>query len=90
VIASGLAILVKVINILHFSYQFPNPLPWAKIAQLGAGYGVSTPAMIKAVRLMASQEGLLLDPSMAAKRSPGCWPTFRPDDIKPATTSSSS
>jgi hypothetical protein len=39
--------------------------------QLGAGYGVSTPAMIKAVRLMASQEGLLLDPVYVGKAFAG-------------------
>ena len=39
--------------------------------QLGAGYGVSTPAMIKAVRLMASQEGLLLDPVYGGKAFAG-------------------
>jgi hypothetical protein len=32
-------------------------------SQLGAGYCVSTPAMVEAVRLMASQESLLLDPT---------------------------
>jgi L-cysteate sulfo-lyase len=40
-------------------------------SQLGAGYGVSTPAMIKAVRLMASQEGLLLDPVYGGKAFAG-------------------
>ena len=39
--------------------------------QLGAGYGVSTPAMIKAVRLMASREGLLLDPVYSGKAFAG-------------------
>jgi D-cysteine desulfhydrase len=39
--------------------------------QLGAGYGVSTPAMIKAVRLMARQEGLLLDPVYGGKAFAG-------------------
>jgi L-cysteate sulfo-lyase len=40
-------------------------------SQLGAGYGVSTPAMVKAVRLMASQEGLLLDPVYGGKAFAG-------------------
>jgi L-cysteate sulfo-lyase len=39
--------------------------------QLGAGYGVPTPAMIEAVRLMASQEGLLLDPVYSGKAFAG-------------------
>jgi D-cysteine desulfhydrase len=40
-------------------------------SQLGAGYGVSTPAMVSAVRLMASQEGLLLDPVYSGKAFAG-------------------
>lgn len=39
--------------------------------QLGGGYGVSTPAMIEAVRLMASREGLLLDPVYGGKAFAG-------------------
>jgi L-cysteate sulfo-lyase len=39
--------------------------------QLGPGYGVSTPAMVKAVRLMASREGLLLDPVYGGKAFAG-------------------
>ena len=40
-------------------------------SQLGAGYGVPTPAMVKAVRLMAGQEGLLLDPVYGGKAFAG-------------------
>jgi len=40
-------------------------------SQLGGGYGVSTPAMVEAVRLMASQEGLLLDPVYGGKAFAG-------------------
>jgi D-cysteine desulfhydrase len=39
--------------------------------QLGAGYGTPTPAMIEAVRLMASREGLLLDPVYGGKAFAG-------------------
>ena len=39
--------------------------------QLGGGYGVSTPAMVEAVRLMARQEGLLLDPVYGGKAFAG-------------------
>ena len=39
--------------------------------QLGAGYGIPTPAMVKAVRLMASREGLLLDPVYSGKAFAG-------------------
>lgn len=40
-------------------------------SQLGAGYGVTTPAMLDAVRLMASREGLLLDPVYSGKAFAG-------------------
>jgi len=39
--------------------------------QLGHGYGISTPAMVEAVRLMASREGLLLDPVYGGKAFAG-------------------
>ena len=39
--------------------------------QLGGGYGVSTEAMVKAIRLMASREGLLLDPVYGGKAFAG-------------------
>jgi D-cysteine desulfhydrase len=39
--------------------------------QLGPGYGVPTPAMVEAVRLMASREGLLLDPVYSGKAFAG-------------------
>ena len=39
--------------------------------QLGAGYGIPTDAMIAAVRLMARQEGLLLDPVYSGKAFAG-------------------
>jgi D-cysteine desulfhydrase len=40
-------------------------------AQLGEGYGIPTEAMKKAVRLMARQEGLLLDPVYSGKAFAG-------------------
>lgn len=39
--------------------------------QLGPGYGMPTPEMVKAVRLMASREGLLLDPVYGGKAFAG-------------------
>jgi L-cysteate sulfo-lyase len=39
--------------------------------QLGSGYGVSTPAMVEAVRLMARREGLMLDPVYGGKAFAG-------------------
>lgn len=40
-------------------------------SQRGTGYGIPTPAMIDAVRLMASSEGLLLDPVYGGKAFAG-------------------
>jgi L-cysteate sulfo-lyase len=39
--------------------------------QLGPGYGVSTPAVVDAIRLVASREGLLLDPVYGGKAFAG-------------------
>jgi L-cysteate sulfo-lyase len=39
--------------------------------QLGAGYGATTVSMIEAVRLMASREGILLDPVYSGKAFAG-------------------
>ncbi|TIT95458.1 MAG: pyridoxal-phosphate dependent enzyme, partial [Mesorhizobium sp.] len=39
--------------------------------QLGPGYGISTSAMVEAVRLMATREGLLLDPVYGGKAFAG-------------------
>jgi len=40
-------------------------------SQLGEGYGLPTPAMLEAVRLMASCEGLLVDPVYSGKAFAG-------------------
>jgi L-cysteate sulfo-lyase len=40
-------------------------------SQLGPGYGLPTPSMVGAVRLMASREGLLLDPVYSGKAFAG-------------------
>jgi len=58
--------------------------------QLGAGYGVSTPAMIKAVRLMASHVGLLLDPVYGGKAFAGLLVDISAGRYEVGTTSSSS
>jgi L-cysteate sulfo-lyase len=39
--------------------------------QLGRGYGIPTPAMVEAVRLMASRQGLLVDPVYGGKAFAG-------------------
>jgi len=39
--------------------------------QLGRGYGLPTPAMVDAVRLMASRQGLLIDPVYGGKAFAG-------------------
>ncbi|MDR0227284.1 MAG: D-cysteine desulfhydrase family protein [Burkholderiaceae bacterium] len=40
-------------------------------SQLGAGYGLPTPAMVEALRLMARTEGLVLDPVYSGKAFAG-------------------
>lgn len=45
--------------------------------QLGDGYGVPTPAMFEAVRLMARTEGLLLDPVYSGKAFAGVLADIR-------------
>lgn len=46
-------------------------------AQLGDGYGVTTEAMVQAVRLMASHEGVLLDPVYSGKAFAGLLADLR-------------
>ncbi|MGN6478721.1 D-cysteine desulfhydrase family protein [Luteibacter sp.] len=46
-------------------------------SQLGDGYGVTTDAMLEAVRLMASQEGVLLDPVYTGKAFAGLLQDLR-------------
>jgi D-cysteine desulfhydrase len=60
-----------VLTLLRFEASINSDDVKVSESQLGAGYGVSTPAMIEAVRLMASQEGLLLDPVYGGKAFAG-------------------
>ncbi|MGL6242800.1 D-cysteine desulfhydrase family protein [Pseudomonas sp.] len=46
-------------------------------SQLGDGYGLPTPAMLDAVRLMARAEGLLIDPVYSGKAFAGLLSDFR-------------
>ena len=46
-------------------------------SQLGDGYGLPTPAMLEAVRLMASCEGLLVDPVYSGKAFAGLLADLR-------------
>ncbi|MGK9236654.1 D-cysteine desulfhydrase [Inquilinus limosus] len=53
---------------------------------VGDGYGLPTPGMIEAVRLVAAQEGLLLDPVYTGKAMAGLIAgirsgRYRPDDV---------
>jgi D-cysteine desulfhydrase len=50
--------------------------------QLGDGYGVPTAAMVEAVRLMASKEGVLLDPVYAGKAFAGLLPDLRSGTVR--------
>jgi D-cysteine desulfhydrase len=61
----------SVLTLLGFSASVSSDDVKVSGGQLGAGYGVSTPAMVEAVRLMASHEGLLLDPVYGGKAFAG-------------------
>jgi L-cysteate sulfo-lyase len=51
--------------------------------QLGEGYGVPTPAMLAAVRLLAQTEGLLLDPVYSGKAFAGLLDEVRTGKFQP-------
>ena len=51
--------------------------------QLGEGYGVPTPAMLAAVRLLAQTEGLLLDPVYSGKAFAGLLDDARTGQLRP-------
>lgn len=50
--------------------------------QLGEGYGLTTEAMVDAVRMMASQEGVLLDPVYTGKAFAGLLQDLRSGAVK--------
>lgn len=54
--------------------------------QRGDGYGIPTPGMVEAVRLMASTEGLLLDPVYSGKAFAGLLADIRAGAFAPAET----
>jgi L-cysteate sulfo-lyase len=51
--------------------------------QLGEGYGVPTPAMLAAVRVLAQTEGLLLDPVYSGKAFAGLLNDARTGQFRP-------
>jgi L-cysteate sulfo-lyase len=74
-VASAIAATVEKANAVLTLLGFDAPVSSADVkvsgGQLGAGYGVPTSAMVEAVRLMASREGLLLDPVYGGKAFAG-------------------
>lgn len=54
-----------------------------KGGQLGEGYGIPTPAMLEAVRLVAQTEGLLLDPVYSGKAFVGLLDEVRTGQCQP-------
>jgi len=52
-------------------------------AQIGEGYGIPTQAMLDAVRLMATQEGLLLDPVYGGKAFAGLLHAIKTGRFQP-------
>jgi D-cysteine desulfhydrase family pyridoxal phosphate-dependent enzyme len=55
-------------------------------SQVGPGYGLSTPACLEAIRLVARSEGILLDPVYTAKAMAGLIGDIRAGDIAPDDT----
>lgn len=49
--------------------------------QLGAGYGIPTPEMVEAVRLLARAEGLVLDPVYSGKAFAGLLAMIRQGEV---------
>ena len=53
---------------------------------IGDGYGIATPECLEAIRLLASTEGILLDPVYTAKAMAGLIDHVRRREIDPAST----
>jgi D-cysteine desulfhydrase family pyridoxal phosphate-dependent enzyme len=64
---------------------FPERVDYADLvtdqAQIGAGYGISTPASLEAIRLLARSEAILLDPCYTAKAMAGLIRDVRSTEI---------
>ncbi len=55
-------------------------------AQIGQGYGLSTPACLEAILLLARTEGILLDPVYTGKAMAGLIADVRAGDLAPTDT----
>ena len=53
---------------------------------IGAGYGIATPECLEAIRLLASTEGILLDPVYTAKAMAGLIDHVRRGEVDAGTT----
>ena len=53
---------------------------------IGAGYGIATPGCVEAIRLLASSEGIALDPVYTGKAMAGMIAHIRRGDIDPGET----
>lgn len=53
---------------------------------IGSGYGIATPACVEAIRLLATSEGILLDPVYTGKALAGMIGHIRGGAIDPGET----
>jgi 1-aminocyclopropane-1-carboxylate deaminase/D-cysteine desulfhydrase-like pyridoxal-dependent ACC family enzyme len=53
---------------------------------IGPGYGIATPGCVEAIRMLATAEGILLDPVYTGKAMAGMIGHIRRGDIEPAET----
>jgi D-cysteine desulfhydrase len=61
----------QTIRLIDPTLNVPSEAVVVDGSQLGDGYGIPTEAMLRAVRLLASTEGLLLDPVYSGKAFAG-------------------
>ncbi|MCA0921546.1 D-cysteine desulfhydrase [Pseudooceanicola nanhaiensis] len=69
--ANVLALTRATAEVLGYAGDIDAALIEADDTQVGGGYGVPTPAMIEAVRMFSSLEGILLDPVYSGKGAAG-------------------
>jgi L-cysteate sulfo-lyase len=69
-------------SLLGLPGQLPREAVVANCDYVGGGYGVPTPGMVEAVRLLAETEGLLLDPVYSGKGMAGLIDLIRQGHFK--------
>lgn len=82
-LASTTAKIEETLALLRNTAPAPNGAVVIREEQLGEGYGIPTDAMREVVRLMASVEGLLLDPVYGGKAFAGLLQDIREKRFEP-------